>query len=153
MLRKIEDKRGDKRLKITQRRRWLACMTNQWTWLWANSGRPWRTEEPGVLQRVRQDSETEPQQQPLIGQWRKVSVWKNVAYLKSLFSLKHWWSVQLSDHQSWEGGERLHFQDGLKIRRKWQPTPVYLPWEPQGRGSLVGCRLSGFTELDTTEAT
>ena len=26
-------------------------------------------------------------------------------------------------------------------RRKWQPTPVFLPGESQGRGSLVGCRL------------
>ena len=26
-------------------------------------------------------------------------------------------------------------------RRKWQPTPVILPGEPQGLGSLVGCRL------------
>ena len=25
-------------------------------------------------------------------------------------------------------------------RRKWQPTPVFLPGESQGRGSLVGCR-------------
>ena len=38
-------------------------------------------------------------------------------------------------------------------RRKWQPTPVVLPGESQGRGSLVGCRLWGRTESDTTEAT
>ena len=38
-------------------------------------------------------------------------------------------------------------------RRKWQPTPVFLPGESQGRGSLVGCRLWGRTESDTTEAT
>ena len=38
-------------------------------------------------------------------------------------------------------------------RRKWQPAPVFLPGESQGRGSLVGCRLWGCTELDTTEAT
>ena len=38
-------------------------------------------------------------------------------------------------------------------RRKWQPTPVFLPGESQGRQSLVGCRLWGRTELDTTEAT
>ena len=38
-------------------------------------------------------------------------------------------------------------------RRKWQPTPVFLPGESQGRRSLVGCRLCGRTELDTTEAT
>ena len=28
----------------------------------------------------------------------------------------------------------------LHWRRKWQPTPVFLPGESQGRGSLVGCR-------------
>ena len=38
-------------------------------------------------------------------------------------------------------------------RRKWQPTPVFLPGESQGRGSLVGCRLWGRTESDTTEGT
>ena len=38
-------------------------------------------------------------------------------------------------------------------RRKGQPTPVFLPGESQGRGSLVGCRLWGRTESDTTEAT
>ena len=38
-------------------------------------------------------------------------------------------------------------------RRKWQPTPVFLPGESQGQGSLVGCRLWGCTELDMTEAT
>ena len=38
-------------------------------------------------------------------------------------------------------------------RRKWQPTPVFLPAESQERGSLVGCRLWGCTESDTTEAT
>ena len=32
-------------------------------------------------------------------------------------------------------------------RRKWQPTPVFLPGESQGRGSLVGCRLWGRTWL------
>ena len=30
-------------------------------------------------------------------------------------------------------------------RRKWQPTPVFLPGESQGRGSLLGCRLWGRT--------
>ena len=38
-------------------------------------------------------------------------------------------------------------------RRKWQPTPVFLPGESRGWWSLVGCRLWGRTELDTTEAT
>ena len=41
----------------------------------------------------------------------------------------------------------------LAWKRKWQPTPVFLPGESQGWGSLVGCRLWGHTESDTTEAT
>ena len=53
--------------------------------------------------------------------------------------------------------ERLHFQFSLFTfmhwRRKWQPTPVFLPGESQGQWSLVGCRLWGLRELDTTEAT
>ena len=36
-------------------------------------------------------------------------------------------------------------------RRKWQPTPVFLPGRSQGWRSLVGSRLWGLTELDTTE--
>ena len=39
----------------------------------------------------------------------------------------------------------------MRWRRKWQPTPVFLPGESQGRGSLVGYRLWGRTESDTTE--
>ena len=38
-------------------------------------------------------------------------------------------------------------------RRKWQPAPVFLPGESQGWWSLMGCRLWGRTESDTTEAT
>ena len=41
----------------------------------------------------------------------------------------------------------------MRWRRKWQLTPVFLPGESQGWGSLVGCHLCGRTELDVTEAT
>ena len=41
----------------------------------------------------------------------------------------------------------------LHWRQKWQPTPVFLPGVSQGRGSLVGRRLWGRTESDTTEVT
>ena len=40
----------------------------------------------------------------------------------------------------------LHLQD------TWQPTPVLLPGDSQGRGSLLGCRLWGGTQSDTTDA-
>ena len=55
-------------------------------------------------------------------------IWYNWATSLSLFTFMHW-------------------------RRKWQHTPVFLPGESQGRGSLVGCHLLGCPELDTTEVT
>ena len=39
------------------------------------------------------------------------------------------------------------------LEREMQPTPVFLPGESQGRGSLVGCCLWGLTESDMTEVT
>ena len=36
-------------------------------------------------------------------------------------------------------------------RRKWQPTPVFLPAEFHGQRSLVGFSPRGCKELDTTE--
>ena len=36
-------------------------------------------------------------------------------------------------------------------RKKWQPTPVFLPGKPHGRRSLVGCSPWARKELDTTE--
>ena len=42
-----------------------------------------------------------------------------------------------------EGRTRLGNFTFTHQRRKWQPTPVFLPGESQGPGSLVGCRLWG----------
>ena len=63
------------------------------------------------------------------------------------------WTVEV--HGVTEGRTRLsnfiftfHFH---ALEREWQPTPVFLPGESQGRGSLVGCHLWGCTESDTTE--
>ena len=50
---------------------------------------------------------------------------------------------------NWESS--LSLCNFMHWRRKWQPTLVFLPGEPQGRGSLVGCRLWGCTELGLTE--
>ena len=36
-------------------------------------------------------------------------------------------------------------------RRKWHPTPVFLPGESHGRSSLAGCSPQGRKEWDTTE--
>ena len=63
--------------------------------------------------------------------------------LQSMGSLRvrHDWvtSLSLSTFMQW--------------RRKWQPTPVFLPGESHGQRSLVGCSPWGCTESDTTEAT
>ena len=54
---------GQKEKRVTG---WDGCMVSltQWTWVWANSGRQWRTGKPGVLQsmgsqRIRHDWGTE----------------------------------------------------------------------------------------------
>ena len=36
-------------------------------------------------------------------------------------------------------------------RKKWQPTPVFLPGEPHGQRSLAGCSLWSCKESDMTE--
>ena len=42
-------------------------------------------------------------------------------------------------------------QEVVPWRRKWQPTPVFLPGEFYGQRSLVGYGLWGHKELDTTK--
>ena len=39
------------------------------------------------------------------------------------------------------------------LEEEMATPPEFLPGESQGRGSLVGCRLWGHTESDTTEVT
>ena len=51
-----------------------------------------------------------------------------------LLRVGHDWATSLSLFMHW--------------RRKWQPTPVFLPGESQGQGSLVRCRLWCCTESD-----
>ena len=74
--------------------------------------------------------------------WR-ISWTEEPGRLQSMGSLRVWydWATSLSLFTF------IHW------RRKWQPTPVFLPGESQGRRSLVGCRLWGRTESDTTDVT
>ena len=65
-----------------------------------------------------------------------------------------WWAAVHGSHRvGHDCATSLSLFTFMHWRRKWQPTPVFLPGESQGRGSLVGCRLWGRTESDTTEAT
>ena len=65
-LEKIEGRRRER-----QRMRWLVASPTQWTWVWASSGRWWRTGKPssGVywgLQRVRHNWATERKEEKAI---------------------------------------------------------------------------------------
>ena len=40
-----------------------------------------------------------------------------------------------------------------ELEKEMATHSMFLPGESQGRGSLVGCRLWGRTESDTTEVT
>ena len=65
-----------------------------------------------------------------------------------------WWAAVHGVARSWTRlRTSLYFFTFMHWRRKWQPTPVFLPGESQGWGSLVGYRLWGRTESDTTEVT
>ena len=74
---------------------------------------------------------------------RKIPWMEEPGSLQSMGSLRvrHDWATSLS------------LSIFLHWRRKWQPTPVFLPGESQGRRSLVGCSPWGLTESDTTEGT
>ena len=105
MLGKIEGRRRMGR----QRMKWLDTISDQWTWIWANSGRQWRTEEPGVLQsmgsqKVRHDLAAKQQKQNIWDlMWeegkRKIWVWK-----RSLLAVKIEWKEALT----WDySGEKI----------------------------------------------
>ena len=64
-----------------------------------------------------------------------------------------WWAAVYGVAESDMTATSLSLFTFMHWKRKWQPTPVFLPGESQGWGSLVGCRLWGRTESDTTEAT
>ena len=54
-------------------------------------------------------------------------------------------------HEVTKNRTRLRDFTFMHWRRKRQPTPVFLPGEPQGQRSLVGCHLRGRTESDTPD--
>ena len=62
-----------------------------------------------------------------------------------------WWAAVHGVVKSWTRLSNFTFTF-MHWRRKWQPTPVFLPGESQGRRSLVGCCLWGRTESDRIEA-
>ena len=69
---------------------WIASLT-QWTWTWANSGRQWGTERPGMLQSMG---------------WRRVRHWLNDWTTWCTLKLEnHWnktrWKVESNHSMIW----------------------------------------------------
>ena len=69
------------------------------------------------------------------------------------WGLLRWLSVKESTYQCRRYRTRRFNPSVRKIhwRRKWQPTPVFLPGKSHGQRSLVGCSAWAREELDTTE--
>ena len=59
-----------------------------------------------------------------------------------------WWAAVHGVAKSWT---RLSDFIFMHWRRKWQPTPVFLPGKSHGWWNLVGYSPWGRKELDTTE--
>ena len=65
-----------------------------------------------------------------------------------------WWATVYAVAKSWTRLSDFTFTFHFHaLEKEMATTPVFLPGESQRRGSLVGCRLWGCTELDTTDAT
>ena len=73
----------------------------------------------------------------------------NIPWMEEPGRLQSMWLLRVRH----DGATSLSLFTSMHWRRKWQATPVFLPGECQGRGSLVGCHLWGRTESDATEAT
>ena len=86
---------------------------------------------------------------PVVFRWCHSTKWgKAMAPHSSTLAWKIPWTEELDRLQSmWSLGVTF-----MHWRRKWQPTPVFLPGESQGWRSLGGRRLWGHTESDMTEA-
>ena len=82
------------------------------------------------------------------GTYFSILAWK-IPWTEELGRLQFMWLLRVGYH----GATSLSLFTFMLWRRKWQPTPVFLPGESQGRGSLVGYHLWGCTESDTTEVT
>ena len=157
----------------------MASLT-RWTWVWVNSRSWWWTGRPGVLQfmgsqRVRHDWVTELNWTDSVSWWRLSVGWSHnmrlLQKLSSFISLEgcvaasclcsHCSSVTYLAVETWEivaitalctSSSHLSYLIYLR-RRQWHPTPILLPGKSHEQRSLVGCRLWGHTESDTTEAT
>ena len=146
-----------------QKMRWFDSITDsvdmnlRKLWEIVEDGRAWCATVRGVTKSAH-DLETE--EQWCIHVFVFVGICTSMAPHSSTLAWKIPWTEEPGGLQSMgslrvrhDWATSLSLFTLMRWRRKWQPTPVFLPGESQGWGSLVGCRLWGRTESDTTEAT
>ena len=96
---------------------WMASLT-QWTWFWLNSRSWWWTRRPACCNscgcRVGHD-------------WVTELHWGGSSHKKPAYQCRR---HKRHGFNPWVGK--------IPWRRKWQPTPVFLPGESHGQRSLVG---------------
>ena len=116
---------------------WMASLT-QWTWVWTNSRRWSRTGKLGML--------------------KSMGVAKNGAQLSDWTTNSIIQGFPGHSYKESAGWCRRYRRYGFGLlvgkiswRRKWQPTPVFLPGKLHGQRNLAGYSPQGCKESDTTE--
>ena len=135
----------------------MASLT-QWIWVWANSGRWWRTGKPGVLQsmglqRVGHDWETKQYQQILTcGNWyiylvhKQRWIWDHIIQRK--WGIIWWFFNPLSPHHCCPRGLKYSWMDSFWTLEKNKIMDLfkieiksYPPLDCQGLPQGLTCRM------------
>ena len=82
--------------------------------------------------------------------FRYITKWICYTYILLLFGLP-WWPKWYRICLQWGTPRFSPWVRKIPWRRKWQPTPGFLPGEPHGQKSLAGYSPWGLKESDTTE--
>ena len=111
-------------------------------YLWWNTTQPWKWKKTMQFEEMWMDLETVTQSEVSQKEKNKYCILMHMATYSSILAWKIPWMEEPGGLQSM-GSLRVghNWASSLSLfpfthwRRKWQPTPVFLPGEPQGRGS------------------
>ena len=150
------------RLFILAQRNWQK-KTFWWFLLFVGSGVRYKRSWDEWRQHTRKDSFIHPiaflsqvGPEPSVASYYAIVAEKAMAPHSSILAWKISWTEELGRLQSmlragYYWVTSLSLFNVMDWRSKWQPTPVLLSGECQGRGSLVGCNWWGRRESDMTE--
>ena len=113
----------------------MASLT-QWTWVWANSGRQWRTGKPGVLQSMRSPTDTT--------EWLN----NNKAKILGMFRLAHCSLYLLCSQKKERKKSFLFFFFSFPLQHPHpEAAPPYLVAEPRHPGPPTSLVLQWLSAL------